>query len=938
MDNADRVEVQGGDPRQLLFRVLIIAIGVSVLLFIAGYTAVGRYTRWLWFDSLGFGSVYLTMLVAKVGLFIGSAVVFLILLLVNILLARRFAPKVPDVLVLGKMVIPSRRVILIWVAVAIVISLILGGFAEQQWDLILKFLNAQPFDVADPIFDTNVAFYVFQLPVYRFIQMWLAIGLLVTLLMVAGYYALSYAVQELNFIYEPLFWKHASVLGAVIILLFTWGYWLDIYGLVLSPTGLIFGATYVDVNAKQLALWILMGVSLLCAAILVVNIFSPRFRSFRLPILGIGIWVVIGVLAASIYPMIVQRLQVTPNELAKETPFIENNIQFTRQAFILDEIDEQPYPAQEAPSAEDIQANPGTINNIRLWDHRPLLDTYNQNQAIRLYYGFSDADIDRYTIDGNYQQVMLAARELLTKALAEEAQTWVNQHLVYTHGYGLALSPVNDVTTEGLPVLLIKDLPPRGYGNLPLTGEFEIDYPEIYHGEHTDNYVIVNTNVPEFDYPAGEENVYAKFAADAGVQLSSYLQKLAYTWEFGDINIMISGEITPESRILYFRNVEERVRQIAPFLALDRDRYPVITDGKLYWIQDAYTTTNNYPYSQPFVMPEDWRKVEYPPPQLLGEVLVRPPARTTLDNTNYIRNSVKVVVDAYDGSTTLYVTDPADPIVNTYASIFPDLFTPIDEMPESLRAHTRYPKDLFLAQAQMYLMYHMLDPKVFYGKEDLWEVAEENYAGKQQTVEPYYIITRLRGETKEEYLLMLPFTPVQRHNTIGWMAARCDGEHYGKVLTYKFPKDKLIYGPMQLESRIDQDPVISQQFTLWGQVGSEIIRGNMLMIPLGESNLYVEPIFLQAELARFPELKQVIVSNGTVVAMAPTFDEALATVFGAPIPSDGEELDIPALIEQASQYYADMEESLREGDWAGFGQALENLESVLQQLDELASE
>jgi len=619
---------------------------------------------------------------------------------------------------------------------------------------------------------------------------------------------------------------------------------------------------------------------------------------------------------------LIQRFQVLPNELARETPYIEYNIQFTRDAFALERVEEQPFPAEETPGYQDIIQNEVTINNIRLWDHRPLKDTYNQIQSIRLYYDFHDVDADRYTIDGNYQQVMLSARELSAEKLEAQAQTWINRRLLYTHGYGVALSPVNEVSAEGLPNLLIKDIPP--------VGVFDIEQPQIYYGEKTNDYVIVKTETQEFDYPMGDENVYGHYQGEGGVSLKGFIRRFVYAWQLGDFNILISGSLTPESRVLYYRNIRERVNHLAPFLKLDSDPYLVVMDGRLFWIQDAYTTTDRYPYSEPLT-----------------------------NGINYIRNSVKAVIDAYNGSVTFYVADPDDALIQTYQAIFPELFVSVDQMPEYLRAHWRYPEDMFSIQASVYQTYHMRDARVFYNMEDLWTVPREVYAGQEQLMEPYYVIMRLPDEEKEEFLLMLPFTPVNKNNTIGWLAARCDGENYGKLLAYHFPKDRLVYGPSQIENFIQQDTVITEQLALWGRGGSRVIRGNLLLIPLGRSIMYVEPVFLQAETGGLPELKRVIVAAGDYIAMEPTLEESLAAIFGTeavtteptevedevvaepPVSEEPEEpvsAEIAALIEEAQQHYDRAQQYLQAGDWAGYGSELDALKAVLEQLVELTAE
>jgi uncharacterized protein len=572
---------------------------------------------------------------------------------------------------------------------------------------------------------------------------------------------------------------------------------------------------------------------------------STRQSGYRLLAIGIGLWFGLSVIAVDLYPSIIQRVEVLPSEFTKERPYLEHNINMTNKAYALDRITEVEYDAQDAITAAEVSANPGTINNIRLWDPQPLLDTYNQIQSIRLYYEYLDIDVDRYMIDGQYRQVMLGARELIPSKLASQAQTWVNIHLQYTHGYGAAMSPVNEVTPEGLPTFFLRDVPPQG--SVPITR------PEIYFGEGTNHYVIVRTEMMEFDYPRGDDNVFVRYAGDSGVEVGSMLRRALFAWQFGDVNIVLSNALTSESKILYHRNIRERVQKVAPFLAYDNDPYVVVADGRLFWIQDAYTITDRYPYSTPVQA---------------GGVY------------NYMRNSVKVVIDAYEGNMQFFIADASDPLINTYSEIFPDLFVSMDEMPEYLRAHVRYPEGLFNVQADLYRRYHMRDPLTFYNGEDLWNVPNEIYIDKQVPMQPYYVIMRLPGEEQEEFALILPYTPPNRNNMITWLAARSDGENYGALIAYRYPKERLIFGPMQIEARIDQDTTISEQLTLWNQAGSRVLRGNMIVIPIGNSNLYVEPIYLQSETSRLPEMKRVIVASGNRVIMAETANQGLALLIG----------------------------------------------------------
>ena len=663
-------------------------------------------------------------------------------------------------------------------------------------------------------------------------------------------------------------------------------------------------------HAQVPAQWILLSVVVLLAGVVAISIWQ---RNFRLILYGIGGWTVAAIIIGGIFPALIQRFQVEPSELVREGPYIEYNIQFTREAFGLNRIEEESFPAEDMPNIQDIVQNETTLSNIRLWDPRPLKDTYNQIQSFRPYYDFNDVDVDRYIIDNEYRQAMLSARELTAEKLPSEAQTWVNRRLQFTHGYGIALNTVTEVSTEGLPVLRMQDIPPAG--------DLEIARPEIYFGEKTNEYVVVNTKTQEFDFPMGDENVYGHYQGRDGVSLGNFARRLLYAWQFGDLNILISGELSSESRILYYRNIQERVNHLAPFLNLDNDPYVALIEGKLFWIQDAYTTTNRYPYSEP----------------VAGEF-------------NYVRNSVKAVIDAYNGNVTFYVTEPDDALIRTYQAIFPELFTSFEQMPESLRAHIRYPEDMFNIQASVYQRYHMRDIRVFYNKEDQWAVPREYYAGKEQPMESYYIIMRLPDEEKEEFLLMLPFTPVNKNNTIGWLAARSDGGNYGKLLAYLFPKERLVYGPSQIENRIQQDTVITEQFALWGRGGSRVLRGNLLLIPIGTSKIYVEPVFLQAESGGLPELKRVIVAAGDRIAMEPTLETSLMAIFGdeAPLPKPIEEspivkpekpitTDIAELVEEAQQHYDNAQQFLKDGNWTGYGTELDALREVLRRLTELTS-
>lgn len=890
-------------------RRFFIILGSLVVLFILLGIGRGIYTDWLWFDNLGYVSVYATVLKTRITVFFMAAALFGALFLGNLMLATRLVPKGGGQIWPWAIVKRLQQASKVGVILATVfLSLIFGLVAQGNWELILRFLNEQPFGVVDPLFNQDVGFYVFSLPFLEFVRGWVLGALIISLLATVGLYFLSYSAQRLRFDMPKPVMAHIGGMVVAILGLFAWGYRLNIWELVFSKRGVVFGAGFADVNVELPALWLLVGVVAVTAALIVVAIVQRRSR---LALYGIGGWLLMSIIALGIAPALVQRFQVEPNELTLERPYIGYNIEYTRKAFALDRIEEKPFPAEEMPTAENVRENEGTISNVRLWDNRPLKDTYEQLHSIRLYYDFHDVDIDRYVVDGKYRQVMLSARELSGEKFAGEAQTWVNRKLQFTHGYGLVMSPVTEITAQGLPVLWLEDIPPEGV--------FDIERPEIYYGEKTGDYVIVNTKTDEFDYPKGDENVYGQYAGEGGVNIGSFLRRAAYAWEFSDLNMLISGRLTSDSRLLYSRNVQDRIHRLAPFLELDADPYMVVMDGGLFWIQDCYTTTDRYPYSEP-----------------VGGGL------------NYIRNSVKAVVNAYDGSVTFYVADPEDAMVQTYSSIFPDLFVPADQMPEGLRAHWRYPEGLFNVQASVYKRYHMRDVRVFYNKEDLWEVPREFYAGEKQQMDPYYVIMRLPEHEGEEFLLMQPFTPSNKNNAISWLAARCDGEEYGTLLNYRFPKDRVIKGPSQIEDRIQQDTVITEQFALWARGGSRVIRGNLLLIPLGESMIYVEPVFLQAEAGGLPELKRVIVAAGETIVMKASLEQSLAAIlFGeeaapeipeeeAPTapgePEEGVPAEVADLIEQAAAHYEAAQEYLKQGDWASYGAELEELESVLEEL------
>jgi uncharacterized membrane protein (UPF0182 family) len=790
------------------------------------------------------------------------------------------------------------------------VSLLLGVLAApqgaRQWENLLLFLNPAPFGIKDPLFGQDIGFYVFRLPVLNTLYDWLNILLTLTLLATACAYFLYRGIQytQRGLSLSPRAKVHLLSLIAVFLAVKAAGYFLDGFDLLYSSGGAAYGAGYTAVHAN---LPILRFLGLLCLVATGLALLQMTRPGLKYLYVGLGAIVAAHMLGLVVYPSFLQRFRVVPNEVNAERPFIERSIQFTRRAYGLDKIEAKEFPANEQLSPADLKRNEATLKNIRLWDHRPLLATYGQLQEIRTYYKFVDVDNDRYLIDGGHRQVMLSARELSYQHLP--SRIWINEHLTYTHGYGVVFGPVNQVTPEGLPEFFIKDIPP-----VSTKPELKVTRPEIYFGELANDYVFVKTKARELDYAAGDQNVYTDYQGSGGVSVGSFWRKLLFSARFATLRVALSNDITAESRILYHRQIQERVNKIAPFIKFDRDAYLVIAaGGRLFWIIDGYTTTDRYPYSEP--VPK------------LG---------------NYIRNSVKAVVDAYNGTVQFYISSPDDPIIQAYGKIFPGVFRPIEAMSQELRAHVRYPQDLFAVQAHMYATYHMQDPQVFYNKEDVLAVPHRSIDGRETEIEPYYTIMRLPGENREEFVLLLPFTPNKRDNMRAWLAARSDAPNYGKLTALNFPKAKLVYGPKQIEARVDQDAVISQQLSLWNQRGSQVIRGSILAIPIEASLLYVQPLYLAAEKGSLPELKRVIVAFGNQIAMEETLEQSLQRIFGgrpaeakattqAPEPAGKEK----GLARQALEHFMRAQELLRQGNWAAYGEELKRVEALLKEMDKL---
>jgi len=774
------------------------------------------------------------------------------------------------------------------------------------------FLNSQPAGVTDPLYQMDISFFMFRLP-FLVGAVSTAFGLvMMATLLLAGFYALT-GNLSLNKGSSPHAVKHISVLVALLLLIRGIGYRLDAYRLVYSPRGVAFGASYTDVFASGPVLNILLVLSIIGAVIALANL---KLKRIKLLLAIPALIIILSVVAGNIYPALLQQYVVEPNELERETQFIGYNITATRKAFGLDSISSIDLPAPKPLNQKDVAENESTLSNVRLLDWRPLQQTYSQLQSHRVYYRFHDVDIDRYMIDGRLEQVMLAARELSTQDLNASARTWINEHLRYTHGYGAVVSPVNRVSPRGEPLFYVQDIPPRS-----TTSSLRIDRPEIYFGEFPGGYVVVNARSEEFSYPLGESNATTRYQGDDGITLG-FFNKLMFSIRYGTTKLFLSDDVEPNSKILLYRNILERLQMIAPFLTYEPDPYLVIHEGRLFWIVDAYTTSSGYPYSEPY----------------------------GTSGINYIRNSVKVVVDAYNGTVSYYLVDETDPVVQTIATTFPTLFKPYSSMPEGLRAHIRYPEQLLTIQANVLSTYHMTNPSTFYNKEDMWRIAQEQYAGADTTVMPYYMIMTPPGigAQTDEFMLVLPLTPAgtqqnPKHNMVAYLAARNDHPSYGDLLLYRFPKDTVIQGPMQVESRIGQDAFISQQITLWSAAGSTVLRGNLLVIPIGDSLIYVEPLYIQATNNSLPELKRVIVATSENIAMAETFEQALAQLIGVIPPTSpgdstetpGSNLTLSELADAFERAYQAGQAALQRGDWAEYGKQQQELSRLIQELQRL---
>ena len=923
------------------FQAKAIIVVTAALALLVGASMLADWgAEYLWLEALGYASVFWSIRFMKVGLFLFAFVPVFFYVWFNLRLVSRrldFRPLLGAILSLfsrraapGGPFVTSRdaqapppagafagdpRYVL--AALSAVVAFVFGAVLYNHWERLLLFRFSRQFGTADPIFGHDIGFYVFVVPFLELVQnAVLAATLMGTAAVVAAY--MNARVIRFHWrdgIEAPAdALRHAGANVALFLVALAWGFHLDRFGLLLSERGAVFGAGFTDVVVMRPALWVMVGATLALAVAVLV---PPVLRKLGMSLVTLGGYVVILIVAMVATPWLVQVFDVEPNELEREEPYLRHNIEFTRRAFGLDRVVERTYDVTERLPRAALARNHETIDNIRLWDWRPLSQTFRQLQQIRTYYEFYDVDADRYRIGDVYRQVMVSAREL-SGQLPAKAETWVNRHLQYTHGYGLAMSLAAKKTPEGAPVLVIRDVPPTSDDGIV------VDQPAIYYGENMYGYRIVNTAVKEFNHPRGDENVYAHYDGSGGVLIDSFLRRALFAFHQFDIRIALTSYITADSRIQFWRDVQERVQRIAPFLTLDRDPYLVLSDGRLFWVQDAYTVSETFPYSEPY-----------------------------RGRFNYIRNSVKVIVDAYLGRVAFYVMDPEDPVLGAYRAALPALFRPLEEMPEGLKRHLRYPQDLFEAQVDKYSTFHMTVPQVFYNGEDVWEVPRqlqgfkpmslrpihalgEEY-GVQQHMAPYFVLMKLLGEDRVQFLLMTPMTPANRDNMIAWIAARSDFPGYGELVAYKLPKERLILGPIQVQAMIDQDTEISQQISLWDQRGSRVIRGHLLVIPIEESFLYVKPVYLIAEGTDIPQLKRVIVSDGDRIAMAPTLEEAVAAVFGpasprpgpaaaAPVPGAPDSFDPRPAAREALQA---AEEALRDGNWDAFGRAMQALKGLL---------
>lgn len=905
--------------------IFIFILFILILFFGSGI--VGLITDWNWFKSIHYERIFSTILFSKIFLGFVTSIATFIILGINVYFVHRFAQSSPLGYIINRFGFIGSGII----------AVLAGLVASGSWETVLKYFNSVDFNEFDPIFNKDIGFYIFKLP---FIEFLLSFGILLIVISLIGT-VVNYGIRgslplrnfKVSLIDKPARNHLLALISLFFAILFLRIYLVRIPSLVYSTTGPFIGASYTDINAVLPSFNVLSIIALGIAVFAIFNIFINKTQSM---IFAIVFYILVSVVGVWAYPTLLQRLIVLPNELVKETPYLQHHIKATQRAFGLDKVVERNLAGETTLTMNDINNNQLTIQNIRLWDREPLLDTFSQIQEIRTYYDFISVDNDRYLLNGDYRQVLLSPRELNSNSLPQK--NFINEHLTFTHGFGLTLGPVNEVTPEGLPLLFIKDLPPTSS-----IESLNISRPEIYYGELSNDYVVVNTKSKEFDYPSGEENVFTTYSGSGGVKIASVLRKALFALRFGSLKILLSNDISKDSKIMYYRDIQSRVSKVLPFLRFDDDPYLVVDDeGRLKWIYDAYTTSNRYPYAQ--MVTERIYTASSSPynPYIISQI-------------NYIRNSVKIVIDAYDGSMIFYIADEDDPIIQVYSKIFKDSFIPLDEMDEYMRAHIRYPEDLFKYQTKLYTIYHMDDTQIFYNKEDQWEVPTKAGVGRSDPMMRHMIMKLPDASTiatsgaeeeeqSEEFILMIPFTPRGKDNLASWMVARNDNEYYGQLVVYRFPKQKLVFGPTQIINRINQDTEISSQLTLWDQRGSQVIRGNLFVIPIEKSLIYIQPIYLRAEGGRIPELKRVIVAYENKIAMEETLDQALERIFSGklqikpdlraePLSGLGDKtLGQEDLTKQAQEHYENALKAQKKGDWTQYGIEIEKLGDILQKL------
>lgn len=952
-----------------------VTIGIIVLVLLLFIALTGFLTDFLWFRELGYVSAFFKKLSTQLKIGIP---VFIVVTLFSYVYFKLLRKNYFEKIILTQYEKSKKMNVMAWV-LAIVFGLVVTVIVDKElWFSLLQAVNATDFGYDDPVFGFDVSFYVFKLDFLHKLISIVMIILVLFIVLTVIYNAVLVSVKpkqnkakfededrfantntnEQNVFFEEnepydgmlrgtpfefigKWWdntksnisqkqktknkktikneklkqlgiiasKQITVVGVLLFLMLAAFFVLKQFDLLYVHSGTVYGAGYTDIKVKLLVYRILVGLSVLAAVGVVVGIKKRRISWVAITPLAMCVVVVLGIVAN----VAIQKFIVTPNEISKESQYLKRNIEFTQKAYNLDKVSINDFQADDTLTSEDIQNNDATISNIRINDYQPTKKFYNQTQSIRQYYEFADVDVDRYTIDGKYTQTFTAAREINDEKVS---QTWLNKHLQYTHGYGIAVSKVDEITLTGQPEAVVKNIPPESD-----TKDIEITRPEIYFGEKTDDYAIVGAKDDEFDYPDGDSNQYTRYEGTAGIKLNLF-NRCLFALEEKNINILISSNITSDSKILVNRNIVDRVNTIMPYLNYDDDPYIVEEDGRLYWIIDAYTSSNRFPYSEPYDVDDS--------------------------NVNYVRNSVKVVVDAYNGDVDYYVVDDEDPIAKTYQKIYPTLFKDGDDMPEGLKAHIRYPKALLETQAKVYTKYHMNDARVFYQNEDLWDIAKEIYGTDEQEMGANYYIMSLPGEDEEEFVNMLPFTTKNKRNMTAFMVARNDGENYGELVLYKMPKNKVVYGPRQVEAQIDQDPDISKEFSLWNSAGTKYSRGNMFVVPMGNSILYVEPVYLESADASIPEVKRVIVCYGDNIAYANTLGDALNKLFGdntvvtasTAITDDtdkdktsNDEVSQSELIKNANDAYNNAIEAQKFGDWAKYGEYMEQLSEYLTKLN-----